>query len=356
MGQIDSEPLDVLVVGAGPAGCSAAAAAAGSGARVILVDAKARIGTPVRCAEFVPRLMAREVEIPDDAVAQAVDGMTVHVYESGDGLGEPIGSVRSPGFILNREVFERGLGVAVVEAGVRVLMETRASREADGRIALTRGGSRDLVVPRVVVSAEGPVPKLRTGAPSPSLLPSIQYTLPLANPSSEIHVFFSRAFRFGYAWVFPKGDVANVGLGCAPEEGRKRLTRLLGEFVSRLVAAGVLSSRAPACRTGGWIPVWGPAETARQGNVLFAGDAAGLTDPVTGAGIWPAIASGRLAGECAARAVEGDGMTALDDYDEQWRELFYHPLRRAAQSRRRMERDWDSPDFVEMVRAVWPGL
>ena len=53
--------VDVLVAGAGPAGLCAALTAARAGASVLLVDPKSEIGLPVRCAEFVPRLLAREL-------------------------------------------------------------------------------------------------------------------------------------------------------------------------------------------------------------------------------------------------------------------------------------------------------
>ena len=65
------ESVDVLVVGAGPAGSCAARAAAQGGARVLLVEKRRQVGLPVQCAEFVPRQLGQQVPIPERCIAQA---------------------------------------------------------------------------------------------------------------------------------------------------------------------------------------------------------------------------------------------------------------------------------------------
>ena len=208
---------------------------------------------------------------------------------------------------------------------------------------------------------EGRVPPPASGtvlalAPHPDDAESAAVTLKLLQPMSWTEVHFARRFRSGYAWLFPKGEVANVGLGCVPSGGRAEMLPLLDSFVSDLRRAGGLADGPPVRRTAGWIPVWGPPETAVAGAVLLAGDAAGFTDPLTGAGIWPAIATGELAGKWAARAaLEGD-VSLLSGYDEDWRGLMGAALARSAAARRKMESEWDSRELAELVRDVWPGL
>jgi flavin-dependent dehydrogenase len=175
---------------------------------------------------------------------------------------------------------------------------------------------------------------------------------------TEVH--FARAYRFGYAWLFPKGELANVGVGCAPEGGRRELVPLLDAFLEGLRREGKLPEGPPLRRTAGWIPVWGPPETAVRTTegvgVLFAGDAGGFCDPVTGAGIWAAITTGRFAGECAAAAaLEGD-TSLLSGYDDRWRELLGAALGRSRSARRKMVTDWASRDLADLVREAWPGL
>jgi flavin-dependent dehydrogenase len=372
MHEREDRPVDVLVVGAGPAGSSAALAAAvrqahaggvlsvskgavaREGASVLLVDARQEIGSPVRCAEFVPRLMAREVDIPDDAVAQAVGEMVVLV----DGL--EAGRVYSPGFILHRERFEAELARRAVAAGAEIVMETRAAPGPDGAVDLVDEEGSRRIRPKVVVAADGPLSRFRSGGEASPCLPAVQFAVPLAGPMTCTEVHFARRFRAGYAWLFPKGKVANVGVGCSPAGGRKDIFSLLEAFVEDLRREGKLAAGDPVRRTAGWIPIWGPpASAVAQANgldVLFAGDAGGFTDPVTGAGIWPAIATGRMAGDAAASAAREGDTSLLSAYDDEWRSLFGAALERSAAARRKMEAEWDSADLACLVREVWPGL
>jgi len=214
------ESVDVLVVGAGPAGISAAKAAAEIGVSVLLVDAKSEIGIPVHCAEFVPRLMARELDIPSEAVAQSVDYMIVFVKE-GAATSE-LGRVRSPGFILHRELLETVLARSAVEAGVLSVTATRAKPGPDGTVHLVHKDKVRRIRPAVVVAADGPYSAFRPAEEDRQCLPAVQLTLPLARRTNGTEIHFRRELRAGYAWLFPKGDLANVGLGCAPPGDRTR--------------------------------------------------------------------------------------------------------------------------------------
>ena len=344
------ETVDVLVAGAGPAGLCAVLAAARAGASVLVVDPKSEIGLPVRCAEFVPRLLARELDIPEDAVAQRVEEMLVFAE------GKELGRVRSPGFLLNRELLERHLADEAARAGVELRLETRALPGDSGAVSLVGREAADEVRPKIVIAADGPLSVFRSGDEAKHCMPAVQVTLKLPRPMIWTEVHFARRFRLSYAWLFPKGELANVGLACSPSGGRAEMIPLLKAFLGELRRAGKLTDEDPVRRTAGWIPVWGPPETAVAGAVILAGDAAGFTDPLTGAGIWPAIATGELAGKWAARvALEGD-VLLLSAYDEDWRGLMGAALARSAAARRKMEKEWDSRELGELVRDVWPGL
>jgi flavin-dependent dehydrogenase len=115
----------------------------------------------------------------------------------------------------------------------------------------------------------------------------------------------------------------------------------LKNIVARLHAALIASGRVGAeilGLTGGAIPVGGmltPCGLLGETLALLAGDAAGLTNPVTGAGIAAAVDSGRLAGEAAAAWVGGD-RTAGAKYEDELRELFQPALSRAVERRREL--------------------
>ncbi len=107
--------------------------------------------------------------------------------------------------------------------------------------------------------------------------------------------------------------------------------------MSELVAEGRVGAVIHR-HTGGLIPVGGivgPTSALGAAGVLLCGDAAGLTNPITGAGINAAVISGRLAGEAAASCVAGR-VDALDDYREEIEDVFGPSLALALKRRSRL--------------------
>jgi flavin-dependent dehydrogenase len=136
--------------------------------------------------------------------------------------------------------------------------------------------------------------------------------------------------------MFPKGDVANLGAGVDPAY-KRRLKDIVARLHALLIEGGQVGSRILGL-TGGLIPVGGmlkPSGALGHTLVLLAGDAAGLTNPVTGAGIAAAVHSGRLAGQAAAAWAAGDP-AAGDAYEEELDDVFKAALDRAVRRRREL--------------------
>ena len=93
----------VLVVGAGPAGSSAALAVATAGLRVGMVERRSAIGIPVQCAEYIPAPLMGEIDVGRDFVVQAIRGMRTFLPD-----GE-ITEMRAPGFTVARDLFDQVL-------------------------------------------------------------------------------------------------------------------------------------------------------------------------------------------------------------------------------------------------------
>ena len=125
----------------------------------------------------------------------------------------------------------------------------------------------------------------------------------------RLWVIFERDLLPGYAWVFPlPGGRANVGYGVLRSDGRsgRELKDLWPDLLARPVMREVLGPRARPCEpVRAWpIPArYDPARLA-HGRVLFAGDAAGVVDPMTGEGIAQAIETGMLAAEAIATGAD----------------------------------------------------
>jgi flavin-dependent dehydrogenase len=176
------------------------------------------------------------------------------------------------------------------------------------------------------------------------LVETRQVTVPLVLPHDATDIYLSADYRGGYGWLFPKGAVANVGIGISidgafehDKSTRRCLKALLLRLLTRLATERRIGTRGWAL-TGGAIPVGGRLKSiGKLGDtaVFLAGDAAGLTNPVTGAGIASAVQSGTIAGWAAADFVNGR-TAALDDYEEEMSAIFDAALGRALRRRREL--------------------
>jgi geranylgeranyl reductase family protein len=329
--------VDVLVAGLGPGGACAARAAAGSGASVIAVDRRKAVGVPVQCAEFVPLPMGKYARA-SGVLRQHVEGMTT-ILPSG---AKAVSSF--PGIIIDRAKFDQALARAAREAGAEVLLETTLDGVDAARsiASVRRNGSTREIHYAVLIGADGPRSRVggALGLAALETADSRQYTVPLLRRYTHTEIFLSADYPGGYAWLFPKGNVANLGLGMdsrlAPD-----LKAPLDALHGRLAAEGLVGKDILG-RTGGPIPVGGLRARLAVGNVLFVGDAAGLAHPITGAGIAAAVISGEAAGLAAARLLAGRA-DALADFEEDIRDQFETTLARAVERRRWMMRNRQRP-------------
>lgn len=323
------EKPDVLVVGLGPAGSCAAAAAASAGFSVVALDRREVAGVPVQCAEFVPALLRQEVADLGTVTDQGIGRMLTFV-EGAEADETP----DFPGRMIDRAGFDRLLVETAARAGAdcRFGISVRAV-EPDGTVRSSRG---DPLRPRLVIGADGPRSRIGAaiGQTNRALVETRQITVPLLRSHDATDIFLRADYVGGYGWLFPKREIANLGLGVAPI-ARHGLKSLLEALHRELQAEGRVGADIFSI-TGGAIPVGGRVPSVgRLGEVpvLLAGDAAGLTNPVTGAGIAPAVQSGALAGQAAADWLRGD-TRALGNYEEELHDTFDAALGRALRRRR----------------------
>lgn len=340
---------DLLVVGLGPAGAAAAAVAARAGLDVLAVDRREAVGVPVQCAEFIPLPLGRHARAPG-VLVQRIAAMTSVL---------PSGAVRRtdfPGLMVDRARFDQALADAARDAGAKLRLRTvldglepaaKRARLHDRRGAFEIGY-------RALVAADGPHSRSAAalGLPPLETVSTRQYTVPLCAPHADTDVWLAPEYPGGYAWLFPRGDAANLGVGMDPRLAADLKTPL-DRLHAQLAAAGRVGC-AILARTGGAIPVGGLRPRLVVRDVAFAGDAAGLTHPITGAGIAAAVVSGERAGEAAAAWCAGDA-AAWDAYETDIRDQFEASLARAVRRRRGLARFWSTPEAASdrLQRRGW---
>ncbi len=325
------ERFDVMVVGLGPAGACAATAAARGGASVLAVDRKHVVGQPVQCAELVPALIGSHADDVVHALRQPITSMRTFVEDDPPDLTTPF-----PGHMLDRAAFDAGLVYAAEHAGAACEFQTAVrSIGPDGTLVLSDGRA---IRARVLIGADGPRSLVgrAIGIVNRELVETRQITVPLVRPHAATDIYLSADIPGGYGWMFPKRELANLGVGVDPQH-KVRLKAILDRLHAVLVRAGQLGADVLGL-TGGAIPVGGmlePCGHLASTQVLLAGDACGLTNAVTGAGIASAVQSGHLAGQAAAALVAGDA-AAVEGYRDELVSVFGPALERAVERRREL--------------------
>ena len=338
----------IAIVGGGPGGLSAALAACRAGAQsVVVIERKQQWGRPVQCAGYAPCLLSRTVALDGRAVKASVETLDVFLD------GEMLRSIKAPGYILRRDVFEEQMAQAAMDAGATCIQPARALDVADGRVTVETKGERREIEAETIIAADRPQSLTRRGMglPDPKFGAGLELELPLAAPLAAAEIHLSPEYGAGYGWVFPSGRTAGVGLAL-DVDGPGRVGDLLADFVARMVARGVLRDAEPASRVSGLIPVSGPLEQTVLGRTALVGDAAGQTNPLTGAGIMSAVTCGGMAGAAAADAVSAGDPGRLLKYETAWRDLLGGFLDRALRSRTEMAQA-GVDDFPEVARKAW---
>ncbi len=290
--------FDVAVVGAGPAGTSAALRLARAGLAVVVVD-KAK---PPRYKTCGGGLVPRAYRLLGLELAGSIErkcGADLHFLDAG--LSFSVDLEDSMVTMTMRADLDQLLLEKAVEAGasLRAPWELqRLERRADGLVLHSRQGSLAAGYVIAADGAGGPTAGLAGWKERPRMAPAIESEISVDPATLER---FSRRARFdldavpyGYSWVFPKRE--HLSVGCLSLRPRQLgLRRALDGYLARI---GITPQRRDD--HGFAIPFEPRSRRLARGRVLLTGDAAGLADPVTYEGISNAVLSAQLAADAVA--------------------------------------------------------
>lgn len=335
---------DVLIVGAGPAGSITGWHIAREKFSVLIIDKKVEVGIPVQCAEYIPALLSKEVTIPNDAIANEIKGLKIYFPDN------RFYEFSAPGYILNRSIFDKYLTLNAVKSGANLWLKTQFLGIENGKILVSRNGRIMEIKAKIIVGADGPNSRVGRliNRRYKDYVVAYQQELPLYEKMEYTEVYFDEKFFGGYAWLFPKKQSANVGLGVVI--GYKiKVKDLFIQFVERLIKEKKVIN-TPLKTVTGLIPTGGPVQTIKN-NILLVGDAAGQTHPITGAGIAQAIICGKSAAKAITEALGKNDLDLLHIYEKDWQNIYLEELNRAIKKRNLMERNWNN--LNDLLKECW---
>lgn len=361
---------DVVVVGAGPGGGMAARYCAEGGLDTYLIEKKAEIGSPLRCAEGVSKKWLQEVGIEPDpswirgdmvgAIIKSTKGTTFQLDESKAGA--------EVGYVLERHIFDKMLSKKAAEAGAKIMLRTSCTDviKEDGKVVGIKAKSLGEEIEfrcKCVIAADGYESQVGRWAGIDTTLKlsdidsCIQYRMCNIDVEPNYCEFIiGSCAPGGYIWIFPKGEgVANVGIGVMGRlcKGNGDAKRYLDAWIAqdpRLNKGQCLEIM------GGFVSTCPGLDCAVDDGIILVGDAARIIDPITGGGIAHACRTGMYAGKVLTECKKtGDySKKALMAYEKMWRDRMEDKLFRNFMAKEKLATlDDDTIDeLIKMIKST----
>lgn len=284
-GRCSMETYDVVIVGAGPAGSSLAYLLQKDGISVCLLDKSSFPRTKLCGGLLTEKTVSLYSKIYNEEFDQYTSITSkVNLYDKLNLLSSV--ETNAKFFFVDRENFDFLLVNKYLHTSGIMHQNTKIMDvDFESRVISLQTGKK--IRYSVLVGADGALSKIRS-LMIPSFKPNalcVEVKLPLDMQKNEISIFFS-TYKQGYGWVFP----SNIGIG-GPIDKSTNMVKCFDEFATTLNCSSNLKKKgAPIC-FGQYLKKPG------QNHVIFIGDAAGLTDPLTGEGIYFAFLSATMAFE-----------------------------------------------------------
>lgn len=371
-----SYTYDLVVVGGGPAGSSAAHTASKNGLKVVLIEKEESIAESVRTSGVTWIQNIEEFGIPEDCY-NPVKNFEFYSPNNKVSIGDTV--ARSA--VLDVRKTYRWLASQAEEQGTKIVVNTTvkdAIKDESGKIIGVKAIQNEKEIEffgKIVIDASG---FQSTVAKSMGFVK--QWERFGAGAEYEAKVEHVKADTWwlmvgekyspaGYAWIFPLGDnIARIGVGIgkpdSPVDPTARLKELIENKEGPIADLGKIE---PIEFHYGLIPNDGLSRKTVYDNLILVGDSAGQANPLVLEGIRYAIKFGRIAGEVASKAIKSNDTSEkkLSEYEDNWKKAIESKIKSAGKVQDRWigltDEDWDKEldiiselkpeEFLDFIKA-----
>jgi geranylgeranyl reductase family protein len=338
--------FDVLISGAGPAGCTAALALGSSGLRVALIE-KENFPREKVCGDAIPAYVPKVLNTINPEYAIAFKGLAEKAEAD---ICRFVGPHRialdlkfpENGFVCKRQIFDNFLFELVTGLSNVTIFQDTAIRDItikQNHVLIQAGNDLSLTA-RLAIGCDGPASILRkrlaltkVNAEESSVAARAYFRNVKDNPPGTLEFHFLKELLPGYFWIIPLPDNEyNVGLGMPSKIISEKKINLRNEILRIIERDPFLGPRFSEAEmtgeiSGRMLPLLTRKNVISGERYMLCGDAASLINPATGSGIGQAMQSGRFAGWQALKCFEKNNFSAgfiksYDDtvYDKIWHE------------------------------------
>ncbi|MEI9959324.1 MAG: NAD(P)/FAD-dependent oxidoreductase [Ferruginibacter sp.] len=337
---------DIVVIGSGPAGATAALFAAKNGLKVLMIDKKQELGSPIQCSGAVSHNALEQAGVfpSSEFILEAIYGFAIYNTKGEkkvvdyriikpDEYGNQEGC-KPLGYVVDRRRFDRYLATQAEREGVTIWLKTEAINYYTGEdghctVELKKFNETVKIKTKVVVGCDGVQSQvgkwagIKTHIKLSELASCLQFVVDGVETDGLLEIITGHEWApGGYAWVFPKGHgYAEIGLGIT----RTMCTENAQTYLDYFIKNSFFKERFKNCRIieiqGGGVPLAAPLKIQYANNLILVGDAARHVNAITGGGIHTALSSGKIAGEFLASLIKS-GKPAnennLKGYQDEW--------------------------------------
>ncbi len=308
---------DVIVVGGGPSGSSAARKAAEGGVRVLQLEEHTKVGRPIQCTGLLSLHGIELTNTREDIRLRPITGAFVYAP---DGTRLKMGGNKLQAHVIDRDRLDQQMMDDAKAVGVDVRIGLKATGWAPGMLEAFEPATGQVYTfeAPLIIGADGAHSRMANWAKLPrptKKVYGVQVLVPYkAEREDFVEVFIGQELAPNFfGWAVPAGE--NTGrVGLATDDGVKGARERLNKLLAERYSMDILSVQ------GGTIPFGLPKQTVTDG-VMLVGDAAGQAKPTSGGGIYTGSLCGQIAGDVAASAIKAGDVSQkfLQAYEKGWR-------------------------------------